>query len=87
MPYVLTRIDRPSLPLDGSRLGEKVPWATGYPFNTFFAHPQYVGAMFTVLGAAILAATDAAAVDGGLFGLVAVQGFWYLVMGGVEEFL
>lgn len=33
----------------GCRLGHKVPWVQGFPFNTV-AHPQFVGSAITVWG-------------------------------------
>jgi hypothetical protein len=37
----------------GFKLGHSIPWATGFPFNVV-SHPQYVGSVATVLGAAVL---------------------------------
>eukprot|EP00456_Euglypha_rotunda_P023597 TRINITY_DN19544_c0_g1_i8.p1 TRINITY_DN19544_c0_g1~~TRINITY_DN19544_c0_g1_i8.p1 ORF type:complete len:154 (-),score=3.32 TRINITY_DN19544_c0_g1_i8:82-543(-) len=42
----------------GTRLGVKVPWCTGFPFN-FIAHPQYVGAVVSWWGIAIIFYTSA----------------------------
>ena len=39
----------------GFKLGNKVPWVDGFPFNVV-RHPQYVGSVATILGAAMLAA-------------------------------
>jgi hypothetical protein len=33
----------------GFKLGHKVPWVTGWPFDTV-AHPQYVGSVLSVWG-------------------------------------
>nr|BBC28425.1 phospholipid-N-methyltransferase [Chlamydomonas asymmetrica] len=37
----------------GFKLGAKVPWVEGYPFNVV-PHPQYVGSVATIWAAAIL---------------------------------
>lgn len=37
----------------GTKLGKKVAWKTGFPFNVV-GHPQYVGAVFTIWGLATL---------------------------------
>lgn len=37
----------------GFKLGHSIPWVTGFPFNVV-SHPQYVGSVATVLGAAAL---------------------------------
>jgi Phospholipid methyltransferase len=37
----------------GARLGYKVPWHNGFPFQVFglrLAHPQYIGSVLTVWG-------------------------------------
>jgi phosphatidyl-N-methylethanolamine N-methyltransferase len=39
----------------GFKLGHKVPWVDGFPFNVV-RHPQYVGSVATIWGAAMLAA-------------------------------
>ena len=38
----------------GFKLGHKVPWVTGFPFNLGISHPQYVGATLTLWGLAAL---------------------------------
>jgi methylene-fatty-acyl-phospholipid synthase len=37
----------------GFKLGYKVPWVRGWPFDTV-AHPQYVGSVLSIWGAAAL---------------------------------
>lgn len=37
----------------GFKLGHKVPWVNGFPFNVV-GHPQYVGSVMTVWAAAVL---------------------------------
>ena len=37
----------------GFKLGDKVPWVSGFPFNVV-SHPQYVGAVLSVWGIAAL---------------------------------
>eukprot|EP00667_Euglena_gracilis_P020479 EG_transcript_22198 len=41
----------------GCRLGAKVPWVSGPPF-TLCRHPQYIGAMLSLLGVGLLGITD-----------------------------
>ena len=38
----------------GFKLGHKIPWVTGFPFNLGISHPQYVGATLTLWGLAAL---------------------------------
>jgi methylene-fatty-acyl-phospholipid synthase len=37
----------------GFKLGHTIPWYSGFPFN-FVSHPQYVGSVLSVVGAAVL---------------------------------
>lgn len=37
----------------GFKLGRKVPWVTGFPFNVM-SHPQYVGTTMTIWGVLLL---------------------------------
>ena len=37
----------------GFKLGHTIPWASGFPFNVV-SHPQYVGSVASILGAAVL---------------------------------
>ena len=57
----------------GFKLGAKVPWATGFPFNVGFRHPQYVGSFISQLGVLLLLATPAT-LESGLL-LVALSWF------------
>lgn len=38
----------------GCRLGEKIPWVEGFPFNAGIGHPQYVGSALSVWGVFLL---------------------------------
>ena len=38
----------------GFKLGHTIPWCKGFPFNLGIRHPQYVGAVLTLWGAAAL---------------------------------
>ena len=70
----------------GCKFGYHIPWCTGFPFNVFTAHPQYLGATATVLGAVILL-TSPAAEAGGWWALLAVQVLMYVYMALVEGYL
>jgi len=67
----------------GFKLGRPVPWATGFPFNAGYRHPQYVGAMLSQLGV-LLVFVNATTLDDGL-GLLLV--YWtalYVVTSYIE---
>eukprot|EP00948_MAST-09A_sp_MAST-9A-sp1_P000148 g148.t1 len=72
----------------GARLGYKVPWSTSFPFNVYWAHPQYIGAMMTVVGGSILCfhPEAQAMVNSGFFALSLWMGVLYMAMGWVEEY-
>lgn len=57
----------------GFKLGKKIPWVTGWPFDTV-AHPQYVGSVLTVWGMLALVWGQAPAVQ-----LLTVAIFWTCV--------
>lgn len=59
----------------GFKLGRKIPWVTGWPFNTV-SHPQYVGSVLTIWGLVVLAWGQAP--PGAMLG---VAGFWTTVYG------
>ncbi|EFN59374.1 hypothetical protein CHLNCDRAFT_137846 [Chlorella variabilis] len=44
----------------GFKLGHTIPWASGFPFNVV-SHPQYVGSVASILGAAVLVWSQAPA--------------------------
>jgi len=69
----------------GYRLGEPVPWVTGFPFS-LVPHPQYVGVCMCFIGVNVFVATDAH-VAAGWFNLTAVQVLYYVYMGLVEDYL
>lgn len=65
----------------GFKLGHKIPWVTGFPFDTV-SHPQYVGSVLSVWAAAALVWTQAPT---GV-GLIAV--YWtllYVITGWQED--
>lgn len=65
----------------GFKLGSKVPWVTGWPFDTV-KHPQYVGSVLTVWGMAALVAGQAP-----LAPLLQLAAYWtaLYVVTGVQE--
>lgn len=68
----------------GFKLGKKIPWVTGWPFDTV-AHPQYVGSVLTVWGILALVWGQAPPTS-----LLVVAGFWtlmYVVTALQEQFL
>jgi len=69
----------------GYRLGEEVPWVTGFPFSVM-PHPQYCGVCLTVIGVNALVATPAHIVAG-WFNLTAIQVLFYVYMSLVEDYL
>jgi hypothetical protein len=38
----------------GARLGKRIPWVKGWPFDAALAHPQYAGSALTVWAGALL---------------------------------
>uniref|UniRef100_A0A6U2ZEX5 phosphatidyl-N-methylethanolamine N-methyltransferase n=1 Tax=Lotharella globosa TaxID=91324 RepID=A0A6U2ZEX5_9EUKA len=68
----------------GVRLGQPVPYCTGFPFNVFTAHPQYFGSVATAWGVAILMTTPAHE-KAGIFGVCMSVLVQYFYMGVVEE--
>ena len=69
----------------GYRLGEPVPWVTGFPFSVV-PHPQYFGVCCSVIGVNVFTATKAH-VEAGWFNLTAVQVLFYVYMALVEDYL
>jgi len=67
----------------GVKLGKKVPWYNGFPFNVV-AHPQYVGAVFTLWGIAVLISTPAHAL--GLLQLCVLVTGLYIFTAITEQF-
>ncbi len=68
----------------GFKLGVKVPWVTGWPFNTV-SHPQYVGSVLTVWGMAALVSGH---VEPAALGtLVAYWTSLYIATGFQEQYL
>lgn len=57
----------------GFKLGRKIPWVSGWPFDTV-SHPQYVGSVLTIWGLVALVWGQAPGTP-----LLAVAGFWTLV--------
>lgn len=65
----------------GFKLGHKVPWVNGFPFNVV-KHPQYVGSVATVLGAMVIVWTQAPS------GVGLLAGYWtmlYIFTGVMES--
>ena len=69
----------------GYRLGEPVPWVTGFPFSVV-PHPQYFGVCMCVIGVNIFVALPEH-VAAGWFNLTAIQVLYYVYMGLVEDYL
>ena len=69
----------------GYRLGEKVPWVTGFPFSVV-PHPQYFGVCVSCIGVNIFTATKTH-IAAGWFNLTAVQVLFYVYMALVEDYL
>jgi len=69
----------------GYRLGEEVPWVTGFPFSVF-PHPQYFGVCVCAMGVNIFAATAQHA-QAGWFNLTIVQILLYVYMALVEDYM
>jgi len=49
---------------EGEEIGRPVPWATAFPFNLGFRHPQYVGGILCQLGVLLVPANPAALAAG-----------------------
>ena len=69
----------------GYRLGEDVPWVTGFPFSVV-PHPQYFGVCVNVIGVNVFVAMQAH-VAAGWFNLTLVQVLFYVYMAIVEDYL
>ena len=69
----------------GYRLGEPVPWVTGFPFSVV-PHPQYFGVCVCCVGVNAFVATPTH-VAAGWFNLTAVQVLYYVYMALVEDYL
>eukprot|EP00962_Isochrysis_galbana_P002827 scaffold781_cov123-Isochrysis_galbana.AAC.5 len=69
----------------GYRLGEEVPWVTGFPFSVM-SHPQYSGVCLSVIGMNAFVATSTH-LAAGWFNLTAVQILLYVYMGLVEDYM
>jgi methylene-fatty-acyl-phospholipid synthase len=69
----------------GYRLGEEVPWVTGFPFSVM-SHPQYSGVCLSVLGTNAFMATPTHLAAGWL-NLTAIQILLYVYMGLVEDYM
>mmetsp|Transcript_28602 Transcript_28602/g.77173 ORF Transcript_28602/g.77173 Transcript_28602/m.77173 type:complete len:200 (+) Transcript_28602:64-663(+) len=70
----------------GFKLGRKVPWVTGFPFNVM-SHPQYVGSTMTIWGAMLMVhAVMPAHLQATLLYLTAYWSCLYLFSGYIEHF-
>mmetsp|Transcript_35734 Transcript_35734/g.79506 ORF Transcript_35734/g.79506 Transcript_35734/m.79506 type:complete len:192 (-) Transcript_35734:789-1364(-) len=67
----------------GKKLGHKVPWVYGWPFN-FCPHPQYVGSAITVWGALI---TWHNQLPEGAWFIASVWSALYFITGLFEQYL
>jgi methylene-fatty-acyl-phospholipid synthase len=57
----------------GFKLGRKIPWVTGWPFDSV-SHPQYVGSVLTIWGFVALVWSQYPSLE-----LLTAAGFWTLV--------
>ncbi|KAK9824170.1 hypothetical protein WJX72_008252 [[Myrmecia] bisecta] len=67
----------------GTKLGHKVPWHKGFPFNIVW-HPQYVGSVLTIWGLTLLVWEQAPK------GTAVISAYWtamYVVTALQEQFL
>ena len=64
----------------GFKLGHKIPWVNGFPFNVV-SHPQYVGSVLSVWAMAVLVWSQAPT------GLGLLTAYWtgLYVITGVQE--
>ena len=68
----------------GFRLGRTVPWCSSFPFNVGLRHPQYVGVVLTILGAAIPMLNDVL-IRAGLIQAMLAWASMYVVMCIMEQ--
>ena len=69
----------------GCKFGYTVPWCSGFPFNIpGMRHPQYVGALLTLIGGGALLYNERTAAAG-LDILVAAWCVFYVALGFVED--
>jgi hypothetical protein len=68
----------------GTRLGKRIPWVKGWPFDAALAHPQYAGSAMTVWAGALLMG-GARPVGTGV--LVAYWTMLYVVTALMEQYL
>lgn len=66
----------------GYKLGHMIPWVEGFPFNVV-SHPQYVGSVMTIWGAAVLLWSQS---PPGFGWLVSYWTGLYLITGCMESF-
>nr|BBC28424.1 phospholipid-N-methyltransferase [Chlamydomonas applanata] len=72
----------------GFKLGKKIPWHSGFPFNVV-SHPQYVGSALTVWAFAIVLAGQVKAASLAANPVVWVATYWtglYIVTGIQEQY-
>lgn len=68
----------------GARLGRRIPWVKGWPFDAALAHPQYVGSALSVWAGALLMGSARPA------GTVVLAAYWtllYVVTALMEQYL
>jgi len=68
----------------GARLGRRVPWVKGWPFDAALSHPQYAGSALTVWAGALLMGSARPA---GAWVLVAYWTLLYAVTALMEQHL
>lgn len=68
----------------GTRLGKKIEWVEGFPFNTV-PHPQYVGSVISFWGMAFLFYN--ADHHASLFAVAVLMTVYYTITGYIEEML
>lgn len=68
----------------GYKIGVPVPWCTGFPFNVFTMHPQYMGVCMSIVGGGILMVTEEQAYAG-FVGVGLSATLFYLYMSMVED--
>lgn len=68
----------------GIKFGKKIPWTYAFPYNvTWLKHPQYIGAVLSILGGFLLAFEDASNFHKLFFTAGTI--FCYIFIGIIEE--
>lgn len=69
----------------GTRLGKRIPWVEGFPFDVV-SHPQYVGAVLTILGGVVIVYSPAV-VAASLYPIIGVWLAGYATSAVSEQYL